>query len=234
MPDFVDLTLENVLGNFLPDEIIIGKAIQDNNTARGKVISWNPITSVLRLQPLRNTRTGAGQKGYLMFNAGKVYNINPSQIDAVGYSDEFEFAVHDAQTGDPVKYLSAQTNPVSNLTVGQTYYIINTGDAGRVKLAETPQLAEVGTAITITNSGTGTQSFNVRARVYTGGNSVATIGSISGTQAVVAAAVSGAGKVSEVTVTTIGTNYRAAPTVVFDDPYYGCLLYTSQSPRDRG
>ena len=223
MPDFVDLTLENVLGNFLPDEIIIGKAIQDNNTARGKVISWNPITSVLRLQPLRNTRTGAGQKGYLMFNAGKVYNINPSQIDAVGYSDEFEFAVHDAQTGDPVKYLSAQTNPVSNLTVGQTYYIINTGDAGRVKLAETPQLAEVGTAITITNSGTGTQSFNVRARVYTGGNSVATIGSISGTQAVVAAAVSGAGKVSEVTVTTIGTNYRAAPTVVFDDPYYGVI-----------
>ena len=223
MPDFVDLTLENVLGNFLPDEIIIGKAIQDNNTARGKVIAWNPITSVLRLQPLRNTRTGAGQKGYIMFNAGKVYNINPSQIDAVGYADQFEFAVHDAQTGDPVKYVSAQTNPISNLTVGQTYYIINIGDAGRVKLAETPQLAEVGTAITITNSGTGTQSFNVRSRVYTGGNSVATIGSISGTQATVAAAVSGAGRVSEVTVTGAGTNYRAAPDVIFDDPYYGVI-----------
>ena len=93
------------MGSFIPDEIIIGKAVQDNNTARGKVISWNPITSVLRLQPLRNTRTGAGQKGYIMFNAGKVYNINPSQIDAVGYADQFEFAVHDAQTGDPVKYV---------------------------------------------------------------------------------------------------------------------------------
>ena len=223
LPDFVDLTLTNVLGSFIPDEIIIGKAVQDNNTARGKVISWNPITSVLRLQPLRNTRTGAGQKGYIMFNAGKVYNINPSQIDAVGYADQFEFAVHDAQTGDPVKYVSAQTNPISNLTVGQTYYIINIGDAGRVKLAETPQLAEVGTAITITNSGTGTQSFNVRSRVYTGGNSVATIGSISGTQATVAAAVSGAGRVSEVTVTGAGTNYRAAPDVIFDDPYYGVI-----------
>ena len=223
MPDFVDLTLENVLGNFLPDEIIIGKAIQDNNTARGKVIAWNPITSVLRLQPLRNTRTGAGQKGYIMFTAGKVYNINPSQIDAVGHADKFEFAVHDAQTGDPVLYVSAQTNPISNLVVGQTYYIINIGDADRVKLAETPQLAEVGTAITITNSGTGTQSFNVRSRVYTGGNSVATIGSISGTQATVAAAVSGAGRVSEVTVTGAGTNYRAAPDVIFDDPYYGVI-----------
>ena len=105
LPDFVDLTLTNVLGSFIPDEIIIGKAIQDNNTARGKVISWNPITAVLRLQPLRNTRTGAGQKGYIMFNSGKVYNINPSQIDAVGYADQFEFAVHDAQTGDPVKYV---------------------------------------------------------------------------------------------------------------------------------
>ena len=25
LPDFIDITLENVLGNFLPDEIIIGK-----------------------------------------------------------------------------------------------------------------------------------------------------------------------------------------------------------------
>ena len=227
LPDFVDLTLTNVLGSFIPDEIIIGKAVQDNSTARGKVLSWNPVTSVLRLQPLRNTRVGAGQKGYIMFNAGKVYNINPSQIDAVGYADQFEFAVHDAQTGDPVKYVAAGTNPISNLTVGQTYYIINIGDAGRVKLAETPQLAEVGTAITITNSGVGTQTFNIRSRVYTGGASVAVIDSISGVQAVVAPAVSGAGKVTEITVTNEGTNYRAAPTVVFDDPYYGIISTVS-------
>ena len=227
LPDFVDLTLTNVLGSFIPDEIIIGKAVQDNNTARGKVISWNPITSVLRLQPLRNTRTGAGQKGYIMFNAGKVYNINPSQIDAVGYADQFEFAVHDAQTGDPVKYVSAGTNPISNMVVGETYYVINIGDASRVKLAATPQLAEVGTAITITNSGTGTQQFNLRSRVYTGGNSVAVIDSISGTQAVVAPAVSGAGRVTEITVTNDGTNYRAAPSIVFDDPYYGIISTVS-------
>ena len=227
MPDFIDITLENVLGNFIKDEIIIGKAIQDNSTARGKVISWNPITSVLRLQPLRNTRTGAGQKGYLMFNDGKKYNINPSQIDAVGYADQFNFAAHNAFTGDAVLYVAAQTNPISNLTVGQTYYIINIGDADRVKLAETPQLAEVGTAITITNSGTGTQEFNIRSKVYTGGNSVATISSISGTQAVVAAAVSGAGQVSEVAITTAGTNYRTAPSVLFDDPYYGTISTVS-------
>ena len=227
MPDFVDLTLENILGNFIKDEIIIGKEVQDNSTARGKVISWNPITSVLRIQPLRNTRVGAGQKGYIMFNAGKSYSINPSQIDAVGYADQFFFGAHDAKTGDPVKYVSAQTNPVSNLTVGQTYYIINIGDSDRVKLAETPQLAEVGTAITVTNSGTGTQEFKILSRVYTGGNSVAIINTISGTQSTVAAAVSGAGQVSSVTVTQAGTNYRNAPTVLFDDPYYGIIATVS-------
>ena len=113
------------------------------------------------------------------------------------------------------------------MTVGQTYYIINIGSADRVKLASTPQLAEAGTAITITNSGTGTQQFNIRSRVYTGGNSVAVIESISGTQAVVAPAVSGAGRVTEITVTNEGTNYRAAPTVVFDDPYYGTIATVS-------
>ena len=227
LPDFIDITLENVLGNFLPDEIIIGKAVQDNSTARGKVLSWSPDTSVLRLQPLRNTRTGAGQKGYIMFNDGKKYNINPSQIDAVGKADQFFFAAHDAKTGDEVLYVSAETNPVSNLVVGETYYVIDIGDVDYVKLATTPQLAEVGTAITITNSGTGTQSFNIRSKVYTGGNSVATIASISGTQAQVAAAVSGAGRVSEVTVTTAGTNYRSAPNVIFDDPYFGIISTVS-------
>ena len=145
-----------------------------------------------RLQPLQNTRPGSlllDNRGYIMFNDGKKYNINPSQIDTLANAETFEFAAHNSKTGDPVKYTAAQTNPVQPLVVGQTYYIIDIGDTDRVKLAETPQLAEVGTAITITNSGTGTQSFNIRSRVYTGGNSVATIKSISGTQATVGVAV---------------------------------------------
>ena len=128
MPDFVDITLESVLGNFLPDEVIIGKAVQDDTTARGKVISWNPITSVLRLQPLQNTRPGSlllDNKGYIMFNDGKKYNINPSQIDTLANPETFEFAAHNAKTGDPVKYTAAQTNPIQPLVVGQTYYIID-------------------------------------------------------------------------------------------------------------
>ena len=225
MPDFVDITLENVLGNFVKDEIIIGKGIQDNTTARGKVISWDPTTSILRLQPLRNTRTGAVQDGYIMFNDGKKYNINPSQIDddANSRNNQFNFAAHDSLTGDPVKYTAAVTNPVGGLTVGETYYIINIGDTDYVKLAATPQLAEVGTEITITNSGTGTQSFNIRSRVYTGGNSVATINTVTGTQASAGITIDGAGTVTALTINTAGSNYRTSPTVLIGDPYYGIV-----------
>ncbi len=227
LPDFVDITLENVLGNFLPDEIVISKEKIDNSTARGKVISWNPITSVLRIQPLQNTRTGAGQKGYIMFDSGTSFTINPSQIDAVGYADQFYFASHNAKTGDPVLYVSAETAAVSNMTVGQTYYIIEIGDANRVKLASTPQLAEAGTAITITNSGTDAQAFLLRSRIYTGGSTVAVITSLSGTQAAVTPVISGLGKVTAVNTNTAGTNYRSAPSVVFDDPYYGTIATVS-------
>ena len=225
MPDFVDITLENVLGNFVKDEIIIGKASQDDTTARGKVISWDPTTSILRLQPLRNIRPAAVFEGYIMFNAGKLYNINPSQIDddANGRNNQFNFAAHNSLTGDPVKYTGAQTNPVQPLVVGETYYIINIGDTDFVKLALTPQLAEVGTAITVTNTGTGTQSFNIRSRVYTGGSSVATISSVSGTLASAGIGIDGSGKVASMTINTNGSNYRTAPDVLIGDPYFGTV-----------
>ena len=181
----------------------------------------------MRIQPLQNTRTGAGQKGYIMFDSGTSFSINPSQIDAVGYADQFYFASHNAKTGDPVLYVSAETAAVSNMTVGQTYYIIEIGDANRVKLASTPQLAEAGTAITITNSGTDAQAFLLRSRIYTGGSTVAVITSLSGTQAEVTPVISGLGKVTAVNTNTAGTNYRSAPSVVFDDPYYGTIATVS-------
>ena len=62
MPDFVDLTLTNVFGSFVKDEIIISQALQGQQTARGRVISWNPLTSVLRVQPIKNERQGAASK----------------------------------------------------------------------------------------------------------------------------------------------------------------------------
>ena len=34
-------------------------------------------------------------------------------------------------------------------------------------------------------------------------------------------------EVTEITVTNNGTNYRAAPTIVFDDPYYGIISTVS-------
>ena len=54
-------------------------------------------------------------------------------------------------------------------------------------------------------------------------DSQASISAISGVQATVAAVVSGGGNLHEVTVTNGGSNYRSAPSIVFDDPYYGSV-----------
>ena len=48
-----------------------------------------------------------------MFNDGKKYNINPSQIDTLANPETFAFAAHNAKTGDPVKYVFAGTNPTT-------------------------------------------------------------------------------------------------------------------------
>ena len=134
LPDYVDLTLTSVFGSFIKNEIVISQATQGNQTARGQVISWDPTTSVLRVKPLQNTRTGAGNKGYIMFSTG-----------------------------------TAQTN-----------------------------------------------------NVYSA-DSQGSISAISGTQSLVAAVVSGGGALTEVTITNAGANYRSAPSVIFDDPYYGSV-----------
>ena len=134
LPDYVDLTLSNILGSFIKNEIVISQTTQGNQTARGQVIDWNPITTVLRIKPLRNERTGAGNKGYIMFSTG-----------------------------------TAETNNVFSA------------------------------------------------------DSQASISAISGTQATVATVVSGGGTLDEVSVTNPGSNYRSAPSIIFDDPYYGSV-----------
>ena len=150
LPDFVDLTLTNVFGSFVPNEIIISQTVQGNQTARGSVISWNPVTSILRIKPLQNVRTGAANKGYIMFTIGG----------------------------------------------GNTGYVYSSDSQG-------------------------------------------TISAVSGIQAVVSTTVSGGGTLASVTVNQPGSNYRSAPTVVFDDPYYGGISSLSalsgesdQSPFD--
>ena len=70
MPDFVDLTLDEIFGDFNTGDVITSKETQDGSTARGKVINWDPNTSTLRVQPLRNNLTGAANRGFIMFTTG--------------------------------------------------------------------------------------------------------------------------------------------------------------------
>jgi len=134
LPDFVDLTLTSVFGAFIKNEIVISQTVQGNQTARGQVISWDPTTSVLRIKPLKNTRTGAANKGYIMFSIGG----------------------------------------------GNTGFVYSSDSQG-------------------------------------------TVSAVSGIQATVATSVTGGGQLQTVTVTSAGSNYRSAPDVIFDDPYYGII-----------
>ena len=89
MPDFVDLTLDEIFGDFNPGDVIASKTVLDGDTARGKVISWDPNTSTLRVQPLRNNLTGAASRGFLMFtvadaNSNKIFaGSNQAKITAI-------------------------------------------------------------------------------------------------------------------------------------------------------
>ena len=138
MPDFVDLEVTNVLGTFFPGEIVTSEPTISNQTARGRVISWTPDTSVLRVQPIQNIKVGAANKGYIMFTSGNAF-----------------------------------TN-----------------------------------------------------KVYSS-DSQCSISSVSGTQATVAAVVPvagpNAGSLESLTITGTGSNYRQAPSVILDDPYYGSV-----------
>ena len=140
LPDFVDLTLTNVLGSgsFAVNEIVISQDVQGLQTARGRVLSWNPLTSILRLQPLQNARSGAANKGYIMFTT---------------------FATN-----------------------------------------------------------------NDRGKVFSS-DCQATISAISGTQATVICSIPSSGpdvgRLSQVTITGPGSNYRSAPNIILDDPDFG-------------
>ena len=138
MPDFVDLEVTNVLGSFFPGEVVTSQQVIGNQTARGRVISWSPDTSILRVEPLQNIKVGAANKGYIMFTSA---NANTNKV----YSSD----------------------------------------------------------------------------------SQASISAVTGTQATVAAVVpvSGpsAGSLESLTITGTGSNYRKAPSVILDDPYYGSV-----------
>ncbi len=120
MPDFVDLTLENIFGDFNRGDIILSKAVLDGDTARGKVISWNPNTSTLRVQPLRNNLVGATTRGFIMFTTA---NNNTNSIIA-GSNQASISAISGEQAN------VAAIVPQSGPEIGQLTNVAINGDGG--------------------------------------------------------------------------------------------------------
>ena len=120
MPDFVDLTISEIFGDFNKGDVATSKTVLDGDTARGKVISWDPNTSTLRVQPLRNNLTGATNRGFIMFSTG---NANTNKIFAGSNQ-----AVVSAVSGEQANV--AAIVPTSGPEIGTISNIAINGDGG--------------------------------------------------------------------------------------------------------
>jgi len=200
LPDFIDLTLTEVLGSgsFVKDEVVISELVLGNQTARGKVINWDPLTSTLRIQPLQNSRSGAANKGYIMWTTfasnnarGKVYSS-----DAEGKITNVD-GIHAAVTCSV---------PSSGPNVGKLE-IVNIIAAGS-NYRSAPDVILDDPAFGIVNeiSITTQSSTNYTTQTYTNvaQKSVAPTG---GTNVKFTVVVNGAGTIESVTVTDGGSTY---------------------------
>ena len=212
MPDFVDLTLTNVFGSFVKDEIIISQALQGQQTARGRVISWNPLTSVLRLQPIKNERQGAASKGFIMFTSG---NSNTNKV----YSSDSSGSIS-AVSGTQAQV--AAIVPSSGPDIGRVSEIaINTGGTNyRVTpsiIFDDPYYGQVATVGTITQTTTGSLTASTS---FTGvaQKSVAPTG---GTGVEFTVVTDGNGDVSTITVTDGGSTYALGDVITISGGVLG-------------
>jgi hypothetical protein len=93
-------------------------------------------------------------------DAANYYDIScqltPITFTAVAATDVCTAATHGFLTGDAVQVTTSNALP-AGLVISTTYYVIKI-DANTFKLATTPSNAAAGTAIDITNTGTGVQS----------------------------------------------------------------------------
>ena len=193
LPDYVDLTVSNVFGSFVKDEIVISDPVLGNSTARGQVINWDPTTSILRIKPLQNTRTGAGDFGYIMFAAADVVYSGDSQATISSVSGTQAIVSVVVSGGGKVTSVNV-SNQGSNyrsapsIIMGDPYYGAITTDSTGVSL----------TTQSSGNYGTGQTYTNVPA---------ASVSPTGGTNAKFTIITDGSGDITSVTCTDGGSTY---------------------------
>ena len=200
LPDFIDLTLTEVLGSgsFVKDEVIISEQVLGNQTARGKVISWDPLTSVLRIQPLHNSRSGAANKGYIMWTT---YAANNARGKV--YSSDAEGKI---TTVDGVHAAVTCSVPSSGPNVGKLEIVNIIAGGSNYRSAPTLILDDPAFGLVNTVSLTTQSSTNYTTNTYTNvaQKSVAPTG---GTDVKFTVVVNGAGTIESVAVTDGGSTY---------------------------
>ena len=160
------------------------------------IVQSGVITSVKFYGILRDLEISSFGDGYTAVPAVTVsapfYTSAPSvnsSTEVITLTD-----VHPLKTGDAVVYTAGATT-IGNLTTGQTYYVIRQSQT-QIKLATSYANAVAGTVINLTSAGTGTQTFT-----YTAGRATAV-------------AVMQGGRLAKIVITSGGSGYLSAPTVV--------------------
>ena len=112
-------------------------------------------------------------------------------------SDSIEITGHNMRTGTEVKYQDGGGTALAGLADNTSYFVIRV-DENNIKLGSSLSNAQAGTEITLTGTGNNAQT-------------------LEGIQAVAAATVSG-GEVTGITVSNVGSDYQAVPSITVEVP----------------
>ena len=112
-------------------------------------------------------------------------------------TDSIEITGHNMRTGTEVKYQDGGGTALAGLADNTSYFVIRV-DENNIKLGSSLSNAQAGTEITLTGTGNNAQT-------------------LEGIQAVAAATVSG-GEVTGITVSNVGSDYQAVPSITVEVP----------------
>ena len=203
LPDFVDLTLTNVLGSgsFAVNEIVISQSVQGSQTARGRVLNWNPLTSTLRIQPLQNARNGAANKGYIMFTTLSA-NADRGRV----FSSETQASISAVSGTQAVVLCSI---PSSGPDVGKLSEVTIVGPGSNYRSAPDIilDLPEFGLAKTVILDPGSTQPTGLTPGDYTGVTQLSA-SPVGGINIQLTVKVGVGGTIETLTVTNGGSNYK--------------------------
>ena len=121
--------------------------------------SMSPDISGKAMKIAGKNNVNAENKQFVLSFAGissyKSYTIPASSVNV---NDQITLVGHGLTTRDGLTYIDSSANAITGISTNTEHYVIYV-DANTIKLADSPDLATAGTALNITNVGSGNHRF---------------------------------------------------------------------------